>query len=75
MFITHDLSVVRHISNQIGVMYLGKCVELAPAQELFEAYIQAQDKEAFAAGLIGNLILRHKQWQAEKRRAKCQARM
>jgi oligopeptide/dipeptide ABC transporter ATP-binding protein len=36
MFITHDLSVVNHFSDDIGVMYLGKLIEKAPADELFE---------------------------------------
>jgi peptide/nickel transport system ATP-binding protein len=35
MFITHDLSVVKHISNEIVVMYLGQCVERAQSKELF----------------------------------------
>lgn len=35
LFITHDLSVVRHISDEILVMYLGKCVERADTKEIF----------------------------------------
>lgn len=35
LFITHNLSVVRHISEEIAVMYMGVCVEKAPSEELF----------------------------------------
>ncbi|WP_411963698.1 ABC transporter ATP-binding protein [Haloferax sp. YSMS24] len=37
IFVTHDLSVVRHIADRISVMYLGNVVERAPADELFES--------------------------------------
>ncbi len=36
LFISHNLGVVKYMSNRIAVMYLGKLVELAPAKELFE---------------------------------------
>jgi oligopeptide/dipeptide ABC transporter ATP-binding protein len=37
LFISHDLSVIRHVSDRIAVMYLGRIVEIGTAAELFEA--------------------------------------
>lgn len=37
LFIAHDLAMVKHISDRIGVMYLGQMMELAPSEELFAA--------------------------------------
>lgn len=61
IFITHDLSVVKHISDEIMVMYLGKCVEYAPADEIFTHPAHPYTKALLAAIPIPSIESLHKQ--------------
>lgn len=49
MFVTHDLSVVRHISDDISVMYLGQLVETSPSKELFKRPLHPYTKALLSA--------------------------
>ncbi len=60
MFITHDLSVVKHISDEIIVMYLGQCVERVSAKELFTNPLHPYSKALLSAIPIPDISFRGK---------------
>ncbi len=61
MFITHDLSVVKHISDDIMVMYLGQCIEKCETNELFNHPIHPYTQALLDALPVPDLSMRTKQ--------------
>jgi len=66
MFVTHNLSVVKHISSKIMVMYLGKTVEIASSEELFANPLHPYTKALLAAIPIPDLSKRDEDFQLIK---------
>jgi peptide/nickel transport system ATP-binding protein len=58
MFVTHDLSVVRHISDDICVMYLGQLVETSPSKELFKHTLHPYTQALISA--VPTIDIHHK---------------
>ena len=60
LFITHDLSVVRHISDEIAVLYVGQCIEKAPSKELFKNPLHPYTKMLLSSIPVPSINSRHR---------------
>lgn len=63
LFISHDLSVVRHVSDNIAVMYLGQIVEYGDAQKIY-----SNPKHPYTQALISSIPIRHPKQRGTKKR-------